>query len=90
MQKDLDEDSECRPTYDQLSLDRILDEAQKNVASLKALETVMQERYTGFNALQGSLLKARAAFENFSHLEGTLKLAVDAFYIFSEQVIRWD
>lgn len=84
--KELNVDSECRPTFDQLSMDRILDETFKTVTTLKALETILGERYTGFTSLNGSLLKARAAFEGFETTDGTLKLAADAFYIFSEQV----
>lgn len=77
---------ECRPTFDQLSMDRIFDETQRNILTMKSLETILYERHNGYSALNSSLLKARAAFEGFETTEGTLKLAADAFYIFSEQV----
>lgn len=84
--KELDANAECRPTFDQLAMDRIVDETQKTLNTLKSLETILGERHAGFSSLNGSLLRARAAFEGFETTEGTLKLAADSFYIFSEQV----
>lgn len=85
-QRDLDEDQECRPTFNQLSMERIVEEAQKSISSLKSLETIVSERLAGFTAFNSSLLKARTAFEGFeTNEQGTLKLATDAFFIFSEQ-----
>lgn len=85
--KELNVEAECRPTFDQLSIERIVDETQKTLSTLKSLETILGERYGGFSSLNSSLLKARASFEGFETTEGTLKLAADAFYIFSEQVM---
>lgn len=85
-QKELDEDSETRPTYEQLSLDRIFNEAQKNLSGLKALEGLVSDRLTAYTAYNASISKVRSAFEAFENLQGTLRFAFDSLYLFSEQV----
>lgn len=77
---------ECRPTYEQVGQDRIIDEANKNVIVLKSLENVLNERMLGFNALSASVSKTRPYFEAFEHSDCTLKLALDSLFIYVEQV----
>ena len=84
--KDYDEDNELKPSYEQISQERILDEASKNIQILKSLETILQERtqsYSTFFAAQG---KCKPSFEIFQYCEGTLRQALDALFVFLEQV----
>ncbi len=67
-------------------MERIIDEAQKNLTALKSLEAVISERQLGCAGLHTAMIKARSNFEGFEGLEGSLKLACDAFYVFVEQV----
>lgn len=68
-------------------MERIIDEANKNIGALKALETLVTERLTAYTTLQNSAAKAKSAFEAFENFGGTLKLALDSFYLYSEQVM---
>lgn len=84
--QDFNEDKETKPSYEQISQERILDEANKNIQILKSLETILQERtqsYSTFFAAQG---KDKSSFEIFQYCEGTLRQALDALFVFLEQV----
>ena len=86
LRKQFDESKETKPTYEQISQERILDEANKNILVLKSLETILQERtqsYTTFFAAQG---KYKPSFEIFQYCEGSLRQALDALFVFVEQV----
>ena len=86
--QDFNEDKETKPSYEQISQERILDEANKNIQILKSLETILQERtqsYSTFFAAQG---KDKSSFEIFQYCEGTLRQALDALFVFLEQVGR--
>ena len=86
LKKDFDEVKETKPTYEQISQERILDEANKNIQILKSLETILQERtqsYSTFFAAQG---KYKPSYEIFQYCEGTLRQALDALFVFLEQV----
>jgi hypothetical protein len=86
LRKDYDEVKETKPTYEQISHERILDEANKNIQILKSLETILQERtqsYSTFFAAQG---KYKPSYEIFQYCEGTLRQALDALFVFLEQV----
>jgi hypothetical protein len=86
IQKEIDVVLETRPTFEQLSLERIFDEANKNIGALKALESIVQERLNGFTAFHSTVAKARPYFEGFDNCEGSLKLALDSFSVMIEQV----
>lgn len=86
LRRDYDEVKETKPTYEQISQERILDEANKNIQILKSLETILQERtqsYGTFFAAQG---KYKPSYEIFQYCEGTLRQALDALFVFLEQV----
>jgi hypothetical protein len=86
LRKDYDEVKETKPTFEQISQERILDEANKNIQILKSLETILQERtqsYSTFFAAQG---KYKPSYEIFQYCEGTLRQALDALFVFLEQV----
>lgn len=86
IQKKIDVALETRPTFEQLSLDRILDEMNKNLVALKSLEGIVQERMMGYGAFYASITKTRPFFEGFDSHEGTLRLAFDSFSVLIEQV----
>lgn len=86
--KEFDEVTECRPSFEQLSLECIITEANKNIAVLKALENIVGERMTGLNALHLSLKKASVSYELLENVEGSLKVALDSLFLCSEQVNR--
>ncbi len=67
-------------------MDRIIDEANKNMGALKALEALVTERLSAYATLQNSATKVKAAFEAFEGFSGTLKLALDSYYLYSEHV----
>lgn len=85
--KEYDAEVECRPTFDQLSHERIINEANKNVNTLKALENIVGDRMTGFAALHNTLLKTAASYELLENVDGTLKVALDSLFVFTEQVL---
>lgn len=87
LQKEYVEEVECRPTFEQVSQEKIIDEATKNLIVLKSLENIISERMNGFNAMNTSVLKARPSFESFEHSDCTIKLALDSLFIFVEQVL---
>jgi vancomycin resistance protein YoaR len=88
LKKEFDVQKETKPTFEQISQERILDEANKNVQVLKSLETILQERtqsYATFLAAQG---KYKPSFEIFQYCEGTLRQALDALFVFLEQELQ--
>jgi hypothetical protein len=84
--KDFDEEAETRPTFEQVSQDLILEEANKNVMILKALENIMQERTQAYNQFLTTLSKSKSAFEVFNYCNGSLRQSLDSFFVFIEQV----
>lgn len=77
---------ECRPTYEQLSLDRIIDEANRNINAIKALENLITERLTGFGAFAANITRYRGFSECFENNEGSLRVSIDSFCLFIDQV----
>lgn len=84
--KEYDAEAECRPTFAQLSQERIINEANKNINVLKALENIINDRMTGYTALHNTLMKTNASYELLENVEGTLKVALDSLFMFTEQV----
>lgn len=84
--KEYDAEVECRPTFAQLSQERIINEANKNINVLKALENIINDRMTGYTALHNTLMKTNASYELLENVEGTLKVALDSLFMFTEQV----
>jgi len=82
----LDEAVECRPTFEQIGHEPIIEEMGRNLNILKCLEGVIYERQTGLNFLNGNLVKARNAFDTLDCRESTLKTALDSLLVFSDQV----
>eukprot|EP01035_Chromulina_nebulosa_P020475 gene20475-26565_t len=87
-EKDFDEDIETRPTYEQISLELILDEANKNILLLKSLEYILTERVQAYQQFFNTLSKAKASFDVFQHCEGSLRQSLDSFYLFVEQELQ--
>ena len=87
-QRDFDEELECRPTFEQLSHERVVDEAGKNILVLKSFETILQERTQAFSVFLSSLSKARSSFEVFQYADGSLRQALDALFVFIEQELQ--
>lgn len=87
-QRDFDEELECRPTFEQLSHERVVDEAAKNILVLKSFETILQERMQSFNLFLSALSKARGSFDVFQYSEGSLRQALDALFVFIEQELQ--
>lgn len=85
--KEYDADVECRPTFEQISHERIINEANKNINVLKALENILNDRMNGYTALHNTLTKTNASYELLENVEGTLKIALDSLFMFTEQVI---
>lgn len=74
------------PSYQQLSQDRIDDQCSKNILMLKSFEHVLEERLVAFNKFLDSLSKTRTSFDAFQSSEGSLRQALDALFVFIEQV----
>ena len=85
-QKDIDIEYECRPTYEQLSIERIIDEANRNMNALKMLENLIMERLAGFSSFSGNITKYRTFADSFENSEGSLRISIDAFCLFIDQV----
>jgi SMC interacting uncharacterized protein involved in chromosome segregation len=88
IQKDVDIEFECRPTFEQLSIDRIVDEANKNINAIKMLENLINERLAGLGAFANTITKYRSFAEVFENSDGTLKLSVDTFCQYLDQEIH--
>jgi PDZ domain-containing secreted protein len=82
--KEFDANSECRPSFEQLSHERIVNEANKNASMLKSLESMIADRLVGFNALYTTLSKMNSQYELLDNVEGTLRVAMDSMFVFSE------
>jgi len=87
-QRDFDEELECRATFEQLSHERVVDEAGKNILILKSFETILQERMQSFAVFLAALSKARGSFEVFQYSDGSLRQALDALFVFTEQELQ--
>lgn len=77
---------DLNPTYQQLSQDRIDDQSAKNILMLKSFEHVLEERLFAFNKFLDSLSKTKTSFDAFQSSEGSLRQALDALFVFIEQV----
>ena len=84
--RELDAKKEVKPTFEQISQDRILDEANKNVQVLKSLETILQERSQAFEMFLSAQAKYKSSFDIFQYCEGSLRQSLDALFVFLEQV----
>ncbi len=83
--KEFDPEVECRPTFEQLSQERIINEANKNINVLRALENVLTDRMAGYNSLHTTLTKTSNSHNLLENVEGTLKVALDSLFVFTEQ-----
>eukprot|EP00602_Paraphysomonas_sp_CaronLab_P002722 CAMPEP_0185022944 /NCGR_PEP_ID=MMETSP1103-20130426/5650_1 /TAXON_ID=36769 /ORGANISM="Paraphysomonas bandaiensis, Strain Caron Lab Isolate" /LENGTH=719 /DNA_ID=CAMNT_0027555273 /DNA_START=206 /DNA_END=2365 /DNA_ORIENTATION=+ len=87
-QKDFNESIELKPTYEQLSQDRIVDQSNKNILMVKSFEHILDERLQAFSKFLDSLGKARSSFDSFQESEGTIRQALDALFVFVEQELQ--
>ena len=83
--KEFNAEMECRPTFEQLSHERIVNEATRNINVLKALENIIGDRMVGFNSMHTTLAKANTSYELLENVEGTLKVALDSLFVYTEQ-----
>jgi hypothetical protein len=83
--RELDATKEVKPTFEQISQDRILDEANKNIQVLKSLETILQERSQAFETFLSAQARYKSSFDIFQYCEGTLRQSLDALFVFLEQ-----
>jgi hypothetical protein len=84
--KEFQEGVDLQPSYQQLPQDRIDDQCNKNIMMLKSVEHVLEERLFAFNKFLDSLSKTRTSFDAFQSSEGSLRQALDALFVFIEQV----
>jgi hypothetical protein len=84
--KEYNAEVECRPTFEQLSHERVVNEANKDVNLLKALEIVVSDRMTGYASLNTALHKTGSSYELLENVDGTLKIALDSLFVFTDQV----
>lgn len=78
---------DCTPSYEQLSSERIIDQINRNLAILKSLEAILEERLQAFSQFFNTLNKTRVSFEAFQLADGSIKHALDAFFVYEEQVL---
>lgn len=86
IQKEFDAVIECRPSFEQLSHDRIINELNRNIGVLKALECIVSERMLGLHSFCNHLVKTQPSFELFDNSSGSLKIALDSLLGYTEQV----
>jgi hypothetical protein len=84
--REFEEAVDLSPSYQQLSQSRIDDQCAKNIMMLKSCEHVLEERLYAFNKFLDSLSKTRMSFDAFQTSEGSLRQALDALFVFIEQV----
>jgi hypothetical protein len=89
-QKEFDPKIECNETFEQLSLDRILYQANQNIYVLRSFEAILDERLVAFNKFYETMNKARPSFEVFQSSEASMRHALDAFNSFTEQVTLFE
>jgi len=87
-QKDLDEELECRPTFEQLDQERILDESNKNIQVMKSLGEILQDRMQSYNHFLTTLGKTKHSFEGFQYCDGTIRQALDALFVYVEKELQ--
>jgi hypothetical protein len=84
---DGDDEATCRASFEQISEERIFDELNKNIALLKSFETIINERMQAYVAFLGCQTKIKPAFDMFQYCRGTLRQALDALFVYIEQVV---
>lgn len=87
-QKDLDEELECRPTFEQLDQERIIDESNKNIQVMKSLGDILQDRMQSYNHFLATLGKTKHSFEGFQYCDGTIRQALDALFVYVEKELQ--
>ena len=85
-QKDFNEINECKITFEQLSYNHIINEVNKCIEILKALEHFINARMIGYDAYHTALSKSHASYEILENSSGTLKYALDSFFVYTGQV----
>lgn len=85
-QKEFTNTVECTETYEQLSLERIMHQANHNIYVLKSFESIVDERQNAFNKFLDVISKSRPQFDAFQSTDGSLKQALDGFSTYTEQV----
>jgi hypothetical protein len=75
-------------SFEQLSESRILNEVQINLHLLKSFENMLADRYHAYTMYFNSVGKSHMAFDTAekSIVGGSLGFALDAFFVFIEQV----
>lgn len=86
--KEYNAEIECRPSFEQLSHERVVNEANKDVNLLKALESIVHDRMSGYTSLNSALLKSTSSYELLETVDGTLKVALDSLFVFTDQEIQ--
>jgi len=87
-QKDLDEELECRPTFEQLDQERILEESNKNIHVMKSLGEILQDRIQSYNHFLITLGKTKNSFDGFQYCDGTIRQALDALFVYVEKELQ--
>ena len=80
-----DGSAEFRVTFEQISHERIINEINKDVAMLRGLEYILSDRITGVTAQYNTWNKMRGNFDSFEYCEGTLRTALDSFFVLVDQ-----
>jgi hypothetical protein len=74
-------------TYEQVNEARILGEIDSDLQLLKSIESMLIDRHHGYQQFFGSISKSHSALDaDKPHVGGSLGLAMDAFFVFIEQV----
>eukprot|EP01036_Dinobryon_divergens_P050395 gene50395-67497_t len=79
---------ECTPTFEQVSQEAIIEEANINIAILNALENILHDRATALNSYQTILSKSTLQFEVCQLSRGSARNALDALFVYEEQDLQ--
>lgn len=82
-----DEAFDNKVTYEQVNEARILSEIDSDLQLLKSIESMLGDRQSGYQQFFGSISKSHSALDaDRPHVGGSLGMAMDAFFVFIEQV----
>ena len=79
---------ECMPTFEQISQQAILEEANRNIAVMNALEAVVQDRSNAYNSFLNNAGKSTIHSEIFQLAQGSTRHALDSLYVYIEQELQ--
>ena len=85
----MDENYTSKPSFEQVSQDKILEELNKDILHMKTFESILHDRGYSSQLYLQALTKSKPALEVLQQIEGksSLKKVLEAFANYNDQVL---